>query len=239
MVNLFLTEVLKLKRSSMFLISILGAAVAPFVVVIATYLNEPSILFKELFYNVNLYTVLIIGVPLYGVVTTYLFNREYMENTLKNILAIPVSRIGFIVSKMLLLFIWIMMLTLIAWTLTLVLGMLTQFDGLSISLVMESLSQFSIGGMFLFILSTPIILVTLVMKNYVPTIIFTVVITLINVMGGNSEHRALFPWAAAGDIANNTLPLTYPPEYSYIAITATALAGFIAMIVYFNKTDIH
>lgn len=63
MVNLFLTEVLKLKRSSMFLISILGAAVAPFVVVIATYLNEPSILFKELFYNVNLYTVLIIGVP--------------------------------------------------------------------------------------------------------------------------------------------------------------------------------
>src|SRR5699024_11363812 len=69
------------------------------------------ILFKELFYNVNLYTVLIIGVPLYGVVTTYLFNREYMENTLKNILTIPVSRIGFIVSKMLLLFIWIMMLT--------------------------------------------------------------------------------------------------------------------------------
>src|SRR5699024_4056939 len=223
----------------MFLLSIAGAAVAPLVVVVATYVNEPSTPFKELFYNVNLYTVLIIGVPLYGVVTTYLFNRAYMENTLKNILTIPVSRIGFIVSKMLLLFIWIMMLTLIAWTLTLVLGMLTQFDGLSISLVMESLSQFSIEGMFLFILSTPIILVTLVMKNYVTTIISTVVISLINVMGGNSEHSALFPWAAAGDIANNTLPLTYPPEYSYIAITATALAGFIAMIVYFNKTDIH
>src|SRR5699024_4076909 len=161
-----------------------------------------------------------------------LFNREYMENTLKNILTIPVSRIGFFVSKMLLLFIWIMMLTLIAWTLTLVLGMLTQFDVLSISLVMVSLSQFSIGGMFLFILSTPLILVKLMMKNYVPTIIFTVVITLMNVMGGYSEHRALFPWAAAGDIANNTLPLTYPLAYSYIAITATALAGFIAMIVY-------
>src|SRR5699024_4438807 len=121
----------------MFLISILGAAVAPFVVVIATYLNEPSILFKELFYNVNFYTVLIIGVSLYGVVITYLFNREYIENTLKSILPFRVSRIGFIFSKMLLLFIWIMMLTLIAWALTLVLGMQTQFDGLSISLVME------------------------------------------------------------------------------------------------------
>src|SRR5699024_12613315 len=117
--------------------------------------------------------------------TSYLVNREYMENTFKNILAIPVSRIGFIVSKMLLLFIWVMMLTLIAWTLTIVLGMLTQFDGLSISLVMESLSQFSIGGMCLFILSTRIILVKLVMKNYVPTIIFTFVIILIKVMDVN------------------------------------------------------
>src|SRR5699024_11824402 len=99
--------------------------------------------------------------------------------------------------------------------------------------------QYNMCGMFLFILYTLFIIIKLVMKNYVPTIIFVVVISLINVMGGNSEHRALFPWAAAGHIANNTLPLTYPPEYSYIAITATALAGFIAMIVYFNKTDIH
>src|SRR5699024_12878986 len=78
-----------------------------------------------------------------------------------------------------------------------------------------------------------------VMKNYVPTIIFTVVITLINVMGGSSEHRALFPWAAAGDIANHTLPSTYQPEYSYTAKIFTALTGFIALIVYFKKADIH
>ena len=239
MASLLFTELLKLKRSSMFLISILGAAVAPFVVVVATYVNEPNTPFKELFYNVNLYTVLIIGVPLYGVVTTYLFNREYTENTLKNILTIPVSRMGFIMSKTLLLFMWIMMLTMIAWGITLVLGVLTQFDGISFSLLTESLKQFSIGGILLFILSSPIILLTLVMNNYVPTIIFTVVITLINVMGGNSEHRALFPWAAAGDIANDTLLPTYPPEYSYIGIVSTALIGFIAMTVYFKRVDIH
>src|SRR5699024_9868477 len=138
-------------------------------------------------------------------------------------------RVSFIMSKTLLLFMWIMMLTMIAWFLTLFLGLLTQFDGLDISLPVESFKEFSIGGVLLFILSTPIILVTLVMKNYVPTIIFTVVITLINVMGGSSEHRALFPWAAAGDIANHTLPSTYPPEYSYTAIIVTALTGFIAL----------
>src|SRR5699024_7420831 len=79
----------------------------------------------------------------------------------------------------------------------------------------------------------------LVMKNYVPTIIFTVVITLINVMGGSSEHRALFPWAAAVDIANHTLPSTYPRESSYTAIIVTFLTGFIGLIVYFQNSDIH
>src|SRR5699024_3454401 len=118
-------------------------------------------------------------------------------------------------------------------------GSLTEFDGLDISLLVKSFKEFSIGGVLLFILSTPLILVWLAMKNYVPTIIFTVVIALINVMGGSSEHRALFPWAAAGDIATHTLPSTYPPEYSYTAIIVTALTGFIALIVYFKKADIH
>src|SRR5699024_1210348 len=103
----------------MVLFSIIDAAVSPLVLFVFTYVNDPSTPFKELFYNVNLYTVLIIGAPLYGVVTTYLFNREYVENTIKNILTIPVSRVSFIMSKTLLLFMWIMMLTMIAWFLTL------------------------------------------------------------------------------------------------------------------------
>src|SRR5699024_1764606 len=163
-------------RSSMFLLSIAGAAVAPLVVVVATYVNEPSTPVKELFYNVNLYNVLIIRALLYGVVTTYLFNIEYLENTIQNILTITVSRVRCIMGKRLLLFMWIMMLVMIAWFITLLIGLLTQFDCLDISLLVESFKEFSIGGVLLFILSTPIILVTLVMKNFVPTIIFTVVI---------------------------------------------------------------
>src|SRR5699024_3532979 len=136
--SLVFTELLKHKRSSMFLLNIAGAAVAPLVVVVDTYANAPSTPFKELSYNVNLYTVFIIGALLYGVVSTYLFNREYVENTIKNILTIPGSRVIFIMSKTLLLFMWIMMLTMIAWFLTLFLGLLTQFDGLDISLLVES-----------------------------------------------------------------------------------------------------
>lgn len=229
----------------MFLISILGAAVAPFMVVVASYVHiktkQPTetILFEQLFNETNLYTFIVLGPALYGVVTAYLFNREYTEDTLKNLLTIPVSRISFLISKLLLLFLWIMLLTLVAWGLTLFLGLLGQFEGLSSSLIMESLGQFLIGGILLFILSTPVILITIVLKNYVSSIIFTIVITMINAMVASSEHRDLFPWYAAGDIARNDLLPTYPPEYSYIAIFATSFIGFIALISYFKKVDIH
>lgn len=245
LVNLLYTELLKLKRSKMFFISILGSVVAPFMVVVASYVHmrteDPAqlITFSEIFSDTNLYTVLIIGVPLYGVITAYLFSREYMEDTLKNLLTIPVSRINFIMSKLIILLMWIMLLTLVAWGLTLLLGILGQFQGLSTPLIVEYLGRFITGGVLVFILSTPIVLVAVVMKNYVPTIILTIVITLINVMSGNSEHRALFPWAAAGDIANGTLLPTYPAEISYTTIFATSIIGFIATIVYFKKVDIH
>ena len=229
----------------MFLISILGSVVAPFMVVVASYVHMKTenpaqlITFDEIFYETNLYTVLIIGVPLYGVITAYLFGREYLEDTLKNLLTIPVSRISYIMSKLVILFMWIMLLSLVSWGLTLLLGILGQFEGLNTLLIVEYLGRFITGGILVFILSTPIVLVAVVMKNYVPTIILTIVITMINVMSGNSEHRALFPWAAAGDIANGTLQQTYPAEISYTIIFITSIIGFISAIVYFKKVDIH
>ena len=245
MVNLLYTELLKLKRSNMFLISIIGAGVAPFLVVVASYIHiktkqpTPTIWFHQLFTEVNLYTTLVIGFPLYGVVVAYLFTREYAEDTLKNLLTIPVSRISFIISKFIILFLWIMMLTLVAWSLTLILGRLGNFPGFNTALLLGSFLKFLTCGGLLFLLSSPIVLLTLIMKSYVPPIILTVIITMTNLMLVNSKHKDLFPWTATLDIANNELQPTYPPEYSYMIIAATTIFGFIATLFYFKRVDIH
>jgi len=243
--SLLYTELLKLKRSKMFFISILGSSVAPILIVVASFLhmktktNVDPVLFEELFFQGNLYTVVILGVPLYGVVTAYLFIREYLEDTLKNLLTIPVSRNSLIMSKSILLFMWIMFLSIFTWCLTLGLGVLFQFEGLSVSLILQSFGQFIWGGVLLFVLSSPIIFITLWFKNYVPTIISTIVITLMNVMASNSEHRDLFPWAAAGDIATDTMLSTYPAMYSFILIGITSIVGWVLTIVYFNRVDVN
>ena len=244
MVNLVYTELLKLKRAKMFVVSLIGAAAAPAMVFIG-YLDymaqKPGmpVLFSEAWSQTNLYTTLLIGTLLYGVITAYLFNREYAEDTLKNLLTIPVSRTGLIASKLVLLFLWMMILTLTSWGLTFIFGLLAQYEGLTAGAAVQSLKEFFIGGSLLFLLSTPTMFVSFLFKNYVPTIIFTAVITMGNVALANREYKAIFPWSAVHVIAENGFVPAYPPLYSYAVIIAAAVIGLAATIVYFNRTDIH
>lgn len=244
LLNLIYTEMLKFKRSQMFLISCIGAATAPFVCFIA-FINMKSqkpdvpILFQEVFYQVNLYTVLLIGVPLYGIITAYIYNREYVENTLKNILTIPVSRIKFFLGKFILLFIWIVILTLISWLLTLVFGLIGGFEGLTTDVLLDSLIQFFTGGILLYLLSTPVIFISIILKNYVSTIVLTLVITMINVLIVKSDYVVLYPWTAIHTIITNDFVPKYLPIYSYISVLLISIIGLIASILYFKNEDIN
>lgn len=246
MADLLYTELLKLKRSSMFLLSLIGSALAPLMVVLSSYISmrthspdEARILFTDLFFDSNLYLSVLIGAPLYGVVTAYLFNREYAEDTLKNLLTIPVPRTRLLLSKLLLLFFWIMLLAVVAWGLTLVLGSLLGFEGLSGTLVWTALGQFAAMGALMFALSAPVVFTSLLLKNYVPTIVLTIVITLINVMVSNSEYKGLVPWTAVFDLVYGQVLPKFPVSYSLFAIGITSLGGFAASLIYFRKADIH
>ncbi len=244
MVNLLYTELLKLKRSEMFLASLAGAIAAPllsFIGFISINERHPEapISFGDAFHQTSLYIVLLIGMLLYGVIASYLFSREYLEDTLKSLLTIPISRIHYIFSKLVLLFLWIGVLTLIAWGLTLVLGLIGQFQGLTFDLMLYSFYYYMLGGFLLFLLSTPVIFVTLLIKNYVPTVIFTIIIGMGNLIVWQSEYRTIFPWSAAAVITQNDFLPPYPPEYAYISIILTSIAGLIATLIYFTHADIH
>lgn len=243
MVNLLYAEILKLKRSNMFLISIIGTAVAPFMCFVAFLMKKNElpnipIKFSEFFSETNLYIVLLIGVLLYGVITSYIFNREYVENTLKNILTIPVSKESLILSKFIMLFIWIMILTIVSWGLALIFGLIGQFEGLTSSVLIKSFREYIIGGSMLFLLTTPTIFVTFLLKDYVPAIVFTIGVTMVNVLISNSKYSVLYPWSSVYAIATNVFRPEYPASYSYISIITTSIVGFTAAIMFFNKEDV-
>ena len=92
-------EFLKLKRSKIFLLSLIGAVLPPLLMFIAVTSFDEGHSFEMLFANVNMYMSAMFAVLIFAIIISYLFGREYNEHTLKTILTIPVSRGKFLLSK--------------------------------------------------------------------------------------------------------------------------------------------
>lgn len=243
MVDLLYCEFLKLKRSKIFFISIVAAFVPPLMVFVGWMKSNINgrnmfVTYEVLFSNTNLYTMLLFGIIVYCVITADLFSREYTENTLKNILTIPVSKTKFILGKFIMLYFWIIGLTLITWITTLILGIIGSAGGFSRVAITSSLIEFIVGASLLFLSLTPFVFVTLWFKNIVPTMIFAAAVTMINIALANDDLAALFPWSASQIIASGTNISQYSSTLSYISVLSTSIIGFMASMIYFKKQDI-
>lgn len=243
--NLVYGEFLKLKRSKMFLLVLLGSLTAPtltFISLLKYHMENPMniIAFKDLFDQGNLYIALLFGMVVYVVLAAYLFSREYIEHTLKSIISVPVSRGKFITSKYITFFIMVMILTTIAWLGTLILGILGGATGLSFNILSNSFIQFYSTATLLYLTLSPFIFITLLMKNLVPPIVAAAAITLGNLVIFGDKWAALYPWSSAYLLATNTVGTTgYDIYLPLLIVIATFCVGFIASFVYFKRADVN
>ena len=244
MFALLYCEFLKLKRSKMFLISVLGAMVAPIMVfagLIKAKITEPDkiITYLDMLAQTNLYVLLLFGVIVYGVIAAFLFSREYTENTLKLVLTVPVSKGAFLITKLLMLFLWMMILTAVAWVSTLVLSIVGNAAEFNVNVIIQSLEEYFLGSFLLYFSMSPFVFLTLWHKNLVSPIIAAATVVLGNVALANQDLAVLFPWTspyliASGDIAK----YHYSIETALVIIFAVSVIGFFASFIYFKKQDV-
>ena len=192
MFPLLYCEFLKLKRSKMFLISVLGAMVAPIMVfagLIKAKISEPDkiITYLDMLEQTNLYVLLLFGVIVYGVIAAFLFSREYTENTLKLVLTVPVSKGAFLITKLLMLFLWMMILTAVAWVSTLVLSIVGNAAEFNVNVIIQSLEEYFLGSFLLYFSMSPFVFLTLWHKNLVSPIIAAATVVLGNVALANQN----------------------------------------------------
>lgn len=244
MANLLYCEFLKLKRSKMFFISVLGAMVAPVMVfagLIKAKITEPNkvITYWDMLEQTNLYVLLLFGVIVYGVIAAYLFSREYTENTLKSVLTIPISKGAFLTSKFLMLFAWIMILTTVAWVSTLFLSIVGNAAEFSFDVIIQSLKEYFLGAFLLYFTMSPFVFITLWLKNLVTPIIATATVVLGNVALANEDLAVLFPWTSPYLIASGDIEkYKYSIEIAIAIIFIIFFIGVFTSFIYFKKQDI-
>lgn len=244
MYNVVSGEFLKLKRSKMFLICLLGSFTAPimvFIGLIKSRLENPAMIitYGDLLDETNMYVVLLFGLVVYVVIAAYLFSREYTEHTLKSIISTPVSRFKFITGKYIMFFIGVMLLTMVAWLGTILLATIGGASDFSWTIVSQSFYQFYTAAILLYLTLTPFVFITLWMKSLVPAIVVAAAISMGNVALFNDSLAALFPWTSAFLLGTGQLgAYGYTPTIPLVIIMATFLAGLVASFLYFKREDV-
>ena len=232
-------EFLKLKRSNIFLLSIMGAILPPLLMFIATFAFDETQTFEMLFSSVNMYMSALFAILLFAIMISYLFGREYNEHTLKTMLTIPVSRGKFLMSKYIMFLAWILILTVVTSMSTMVFGFVAGLEGFSIKIVVDSFLQLLFANVLLFLTFSPFVFVSLLITNMVPAMVGGAGLTLVNMLIYGQTWAPYVPWVcpyliASGEIAEYSASVTV----SYGIILATFVIGLIISYIYFTRTDV-
>ena len=232
-------EFLKLKRSKIFLLSVLMAALPSLLMYIATFAFDEVQAFDALFTNVNMYMSVLFAVLLFSIIMAYLFGREYNEHTLKAMLTVPISRGKFLVSKYLMFLIWILILTVVTSVTTLVFGFAAGLTGFTLKLFIDSFAQLLLANVLLFLTFSPFVFISLFVTNMVPAMVGGASLTLVNMLVYGQTWAPYVPCVcpyliASGEIADYSVNVMTP----YGLILATFLIGAVISYIYFTKKDV-
>ena len=232
-------EFLKLKRSNIFLLSIMGAILPPLLMFIATFAFDETQTFEMLFSSVNMYMSALFAILLFAIMISYLFGREYNEHTLKTMLTIPVSRGKFLMSKYIMFLAWILILTVVTSMSTMAFGFVAGLEGFSIKIVVDSFLELLFANVLLFLTFSPFVFVSLLITNMVPAMVGGAGLTLVNMLIYGQTWAPYVPWVcpyliASGEIAEYSASVTV----SYGIILATFVIGLVISYIYFTRTDV-
>lgn len=246
--NILYCECLKLKRSKIIKIGFSGTLIVPLLVIF----NSLQRYFKstdnavDLFglYDSAIMFLMLLFAPLFlSVIGTYLISREYSENTLKTIFAVPISRTAFLTGKFFVLFIATMSFMLISWLNIFILAAICNLFWNITQITFVSAVFFLIkmlsAGILLYMTIAPVIYLSIRNKGYILPFAAAAAVCLLNVILSSSSIAGLFPPTAAYLlVSGRNSSQGCPPSISYILIVLLFIVSVIASTKRFLKEDI-
>lgn len=165
MLRIIKTEFLKLKRFHILLIGLIGmtfpAILSVFTQAVATGEAKKQYFDLSALFNSTIWNSATIFMPvIFTLIGGYLINREYTDNTLKNILPVPVSFQRLLLGKLLAMGILSVLFGLYSYVVTLVVGLLFGITGLSAAVLFNGFLQMLGTAAFTYTAILPIIAFT-------------------------------------------------------------------------------
>ena len=179
-----------------------------------------------------------IGLIGFGFVTSWVFGREYTENTIKDLLALPVSRSSVVISKLIVIVIWSILLALTFAIFSVVFGCLYGISGWSGEIFSQFLYRYTVVTLLSILLCTTTSFFASISRGILLPIGIVILTMLMANFTGLVGLGPYFPWAipelfcspaGAEDIHLNVA--------SYSILFATTIAGLVGTLMWWRFAD--
>lgn len=239
--RLISAEFKKLKGSSILWICLVGCSILPLIsIIVNSKINAQSFWIGYSTQNLSL-SVLLLWPCIFGLIGTFIFVRERIENTYKNLLIIPVGRIQLTIAKLITLFLLIMIMTVFSYLLNIIaLAIGITFN---ITTFLEGLKNYLMVGVLMFISILPIILIVIISKkSYVISICVTIVYAITSIVAiWSSTLSSIVPIVIILRICNIkvlNIEYAFPMTYSYISMILVGMVSLIGILLSSKVQDV-
>jgi ABC-2 type transport system permease protein len=249
-------ESLKVRRSRIFPITILAFAFMSIFMGLLIFISKNPELISKLgllgtkatflgedidwpaYFNLSMQIVSMIGLIGFGFVTSWIFGREYSDRTIKDMLALPVSRHVIVLSKLIVTAIWCLLLTLVLFAFGLAAGWMIHLPGWSGELALQSFYTVIITSILTILLCPTVAFFASYGRGYLPPIGFVIVTFIIGQFINALGLGHYFPWiipslySGAAGAEGSHLGII-----SYIILCFTSLAGLFGTLAWWRFAD--
>ncbi len=178
------------------------------------------------------------GILGFGFITSWVFGSEYAERTLKDLLALPVSRTTIVLAKFAVIFLWCLILALLIFFMGIAVGMAIGLGELSLQAIASEFLRFEITALLLIILCAPVAFFANYGQGYMLPFGFIIVVIIIAQFVSTLGFASYFPWAipalylGAAGAENEHLSML-----SFIILFLTSGVGVYLTLFWWNNVD--
>lgn len=239
-------EILKIRKSNMFWATMLVFAFVPCMMGLLMFVqlhpeisgklgmigNKATMLrFGEPNWQ-NYFTLLVqgfaaVGVIGIGFVASWVFGREFSEHTIKDILVLPISRSKIVISKFIAVIIWSILLSLVYFSICLLVGLMIHIPDWSNELIMTNFTKYLVTTLLTILLSTPVAFLASYSRGYMLPMGFVILTLILANFTGIVGLGPYFPWAIPGLYGTASgLQGMQLNNASYMILFSTGILGY-------------
>ena len=181
-----------------------------------------------------------VGLIGFGFVTSWVFGREHIDRTMKDILALPVRSSSIVFAKIIIVFIWCILLALVLYSVGIISGLIMHLPGWTADNFWHFSNRFFMTSLLTLLLCSPVSYLAGYSRGIIAPLGFVILTMIMAQFIGLIGLGPYFPWAIPGlfSVAKDTQGMQLHIT-SYVILALTFATGYWATLHWWLHADHH